>query len=48
MRSHSYEALRDFPVDVLAEGAPLVVMTRQAILPEVIDAMRLRRGGNHY
>lgn len=35
-----YEALRDFAVDVLKEGAPLVVMTWQAILPDVIDAMR--------
>lgn len=31
---------RDFAVDVLPEGAPLVVMTWQAILPDVIDALR--------
>jgi site-specific DNA-methyltransferase (adenine-specific) len=35
-----YEALRDFAVDVLPEGAPLVVMTWQAILPDVIEALR--------
>lgn len=35
-----YEALRDLAVDVLPEGAPLVVMTWQAILPDVIDALR--------
>lgn len=35
-----YEALRDFAVDVLPEGAPLVVMTWQAILPEVIGALK--------
>lgn len=35
-----YEALRDFAVDVLPDGAPLVVMTWQAILPGVIDALR--------
>lgn len=34
-----YEALRDFAVDVLDEGAPLVVMTWQAILPEVFSAL---------
>lgn len=34
-----YEALRDFAVDVLPEGAPLVVMTWQAILPDVIRAI---------
>lgn len=35
-----YEALRDFAVHVLPEGAPLVVMTWQAIIPDVIDALR--------
>lgn len=35
-----YEALRDFAVDVLPHGAPLVVMTWQGILPDVIDALR--------
>lgn len=35
-----YEALRDFAVEVLQEGSPLVVMTWQAILPDVIDALR--------
>ncbi len=34
-----YEALRDFAVDVLPEGGPLVVMTWQAILPDVIRAL---------
>lgn len=34
-----YEALRDFAVGVLPAGAPLVVMTWQAILPEVIRAL---------
>lgn len=34
-----YEALRDFAVDVLPDGAPLVVMTWQAILPGVIRAL---------
>lgn len=34
-----YEALRDFAVDVLPTGAPLVVMTWQAILPDVLDAL---------
>lgn len=34
-----YEALRDFAVDVLPDGAPLVVMTWQAILPGVIEAL---------
>jgi len=34
-----YEKLRDFAVDVLPEGAPLVVMTWQAILPAVIRAL---------
>lgn len=34
-----YEALRDFAVDVLPEGGPLVVMTWQAILPAVIRAL---------
>jgi hypothetical protein len=35
-----YEMLRDFAVDVLPDGGALVVMTWQAILPEVIDALR--------
>lgn len=35
-----YELLRDFAVDVLPDGAPLVVMTWQGILPDVIDALR--------
>lgn len=35
-----YEALRDLAVDVLPEGAPLVVMTWQAILPDVIVALQ--------
>lgn len=35
-----YEALRDFALDVLPDGAPLVVMTWQAILPDVIEALR--------
>lgn len=35
-----YEALRTFAVDVLSEGGPLVVMTWQAILPGVFDALR--------
>jgi site-specific DNA-methyltransferase (adenine-specific) len=35
-----YEALRDFAVEVLPHGGPLVVMTWQAILPDVIEAMR--------
>lgn len=35
-----YEALRDFAVDVLPEGGPLVVMTWQAILPGVIRALQ--------
>lgn len=34
-----YELLRDFAVDVLPDGAPLVVMTWQAILPGVIRAL---------
>ncbi len=34
-----YEALRDFAVDVLPEGAALVVMTWQGILPAVIRAL---------
>lgn len=34
-----YEALRDFAVDVLPSGAPLVVMTWQGILPRVIQAL---------
>ena len=34
-----YEALRDFAVDVLPDGGPLVVMTWQAILPAVIRAL---------
>lgn len=35
-----YEKLRDFAVDVLPEGAPLVVMAWQAILPDVFEIMR--------
>lgn len=35
-----YEKLRDFAIDTLPEGGPLVVMTWQAILPEVIEALR--------
>ncbi len=35
-----YEALRDFAVDVLPDGAPLVVMTWQAILPDVMLALQ--------
>lgn len=35
-----YDALRDFAIDVLPEGAPLVVMTWQPILPEVIATLR--------
>jgi site-specific DNA-methyltransferase (adenine-specific) len=34
-----YRLLRDFAVDVLPEGAPLVVMTWQAILHDVIAAL---------
>lgn len=34
-----YELLRDFAVDVLPDGGPLVVMTWQAILPDVIRAL---------
>lgn len=34
-----YEHLRDFAVDVLPQGGPLVVMTWQAILPNVIRAL---------
>jgi hypothetical protein len=35
-----YEHLRDFAVDVLPDGGPLVVMTWQAILPDVIRALQ--------
>lgn len=38
-----YEHLRDFAVDVLPDGAPLVVMTWQAILPAVIRALEHER-----
>lgn len=38
-----YEALRDFSVDVLPDGGPLVVMTWQAILPEVVRALEHKR-----
>lgn len=34
-----YQALRDLAVDVLPAGGPLVVMTWQAILPDVIRAL---------
>jgi hypothetical protein len=34
-----YELLRDFAVDVLPSGAPLVVMTWQGILPGVLRAL---------
>lgn len=34
-----YEDLREFAVDVLPEGGPLVVMTWQAILPQVVAAL---------
>jgi site-specific DNA-methyltransferase (adenine-specific) len=35
-----YEALRDFALEVLPQGGPLVVMTWQAILPDVLDALK--------
>ena len=35
-----YEALREFAVEVLPDGAPLVVMTHQTILPDVFEALR--------
>ncbi len=38
-----YEALRDFAVDVLPPGAPLVVMTWQAILPSVMRSLEHER-----
>jgi transcriptional regulator with XRE-family HTH domain len=34
-----YEALRDFAVGVLPDGGPLVVMTWQAVLPNVMAAL---------
>ncbi len=34
-----YEALRDFALDVLPDGGALVVMTWQAILPQVVRAL---------
>lgn len=34
-----YQALREFALDVLPAGGPLVVMTWQAILPQVIAAL---------
>jgi len=34
-----YEALRGFALDVLPEGGPLVVMTWQGILPDVVRAL---------